>query len=111
MNDNPRPGGCKPCVGLSVHAYRDRPSRGEGGSPAGHVLSPLFLRRGLVQRTPDALEQAAGYVGVNLGRSHAGVAQELLDNPHVRAALQEMGGEAVQERFNVRCGSGFPDDK
>jgi hypothetical protein len=42
-----------------------------------------------------------GYVGVDLGRRHVGVAQHLLDGAQVGAALQQVRRERVAEEVGV----------
>ena len=43
----------------------------------------------------DVLEAGLGDVGVNLGRRKAFVTQQLLDDPQVGAALEEVRGVGV----------------
>ena len=50
-------------------------------------------------------------MGVNHGCFHIGVAQELLDRPNIRAALQQVGCKTVSKRVGAHrlCNGGFFD--
>ena len=64
-----------------------------------------------VQRTPHPAPAAVQDVGVDHGRRHVLVAQELLYRSDVIAGSQEMGREAMAQRVTT-CGlrnAGFPD--
>lgn len=56
------------------------------------VCSPLGAGVGLVVHRPQSGHR---HMGVQLGGGQAGVTEQLLDDPQVRAAFQQMGGRAV----------------
>ena len=49
-------------------------------------------------------------MSVDLCRLQAGVTQQFLDNPQIRPAVEQMGGEAVAEGVGVGRSQGTPVD-
>src|ERR1019366_6560204 len=88
------------CV-ATVRLVQGDSSRAEPGGVAG-ACYPSRSAGGSaprVRRAVDALQALLGHVRVDLRRRQAGMAQQLLDDTQVRAALEQVRGEGVAERM------------
>ncbi len=91
QSDKPEPRSdpdCTPCIATATPsdaplASGGEPAAGERGSAPGMVLGV------------EAVEALAGDVGVDLGGRDVPVSEEELDDPQVRAMVEEVGGESV----------------
>ena len=67
------------------------------------LLAPLPSRRSLVRARVrcevDLPEMVDGDQGVNLGGGHRRMAKQLLNDPDVRASVQQMGGKGMSHRM------------
>lgn len=66
-----------------------------GPIPGRQAACPL---RQVVEGAPDRFQSGACEVIIDLRGSRASVSEQLLDQPEVRASLEQMGGETVTER-------------